>query len=123
MAQQERRANTGALAALKSFVERYRWLGWVAFVFFVALGFDFKTPAKHFQELEAEVHTVAVDRLKGDSTLGASIAKGDSLRNELRDYVKALMIGECLDRPRSETVRMGLPCRRLEAEPVLQVRP
>lgn len=104
------------LGAIKDVVERYRWLGWMVFVFFIALGFDFKTPAHHFRDLEAQVHENAVARVKGDSVLSASIAHGDSLREELRNYVRALMIGECLDRPRSETARMGLPCRALEAE-------
>jgi hypothetical protein len=77
--------------------------------FFIALGFDFHTPAWHFKRLEAE----ALGLHHADSTLSSRIDLADSDRTDLRSYLKILLRAQCIDRPRNETILMGLDCKQL----------
>lgn len=76
-------------------LQRYQWILWIAFIGLLAVGFDFKTPASQFRTLN--------DKNEQQDT---SIA-------ELGRYVRALVVGQCLDRPVRETQLMGLDCARL----------
>ena len=77
--------------------------------FLVAVGFNFKTPARHFQEIESSL----MELHRTDTLLARRIDLGDSSRAEMTFYLRALMIAQCIDRPIKQTQLMGLPCGEL----------
>lgn len=83
------------LGALNTQIQRYQWLLWLALLALLAVGFDFQTPAAQFR------------------TLQAKNAVQDTAIAELDHYVRALVVGQCLDRPPRETQLMGIDCIRL----------
>lgn len=85
---------------------RYKVIWLLLGVFLVALGFDFKTPAHHFQEIEASL----TELRQTDRGLTRRIDEGDSIRLQMTFYLRALMIAQCIDRPQRQTQLMGLPC-------------
>lgn len=87
----------------------YRALGWAALVVFVAFGFDFKTPSSQFRELRA----AAAAHAQRDSTIKLRQDSLEASMGEMRRFVKALAVGQCLDRPRRDLQLMGLPCEEL----------
>lgn len=90
------------LTVVTAKLQRYQWLLWVVLIVLLAVGFDFKTPASQFREIRAK-------NAEQDST----ILEQQSTIAELGRFVRALSIGQCLDRPQRETQLMGLPCDRL----------
>ena len=74
---------------------RYQWLLWVLIIALLAFGFDFKTPAAQFGEIKRKD------------------AQQDIAISDLGLLVRALAIGQCLDRPPRETQLMGLHCAQL----------
>jgi hypothetical protein len=85
--------------ALLAWLQRYQWILWIALQLLVvtvlAVGFDFKTPAAQFRALNEK-------NAQQDTTIEA-----------LGRYVRALVVGQCLDRPPRETQLMGLDCPHL----------
>jgi hypothetical protein len=92
---------------VRIFTSKPFWM--VAAAIVVALGFDFKTPAAHFKEIETRAQGIdiqmAILRTRQDSV--------EATQNELRRYIRALAIAQCLDRPARDTRLMGLPCDEL----------
>lgn len=72
--------------------QRWRWIVWPVLFAFLAIGFEFKTPASQF------------------GAIRETNAQQDSAIASLTVLARALAIGQCLDRPRRETQMMGLPC-------------
>lgn len=102
------------------------WMGrlkpiWIALaLLFVAIGFDFKTPAQHFQAIEDDQSRLHQTDLKLQHSMDSiNAATHDEVlgvqqdHRELRNYIRALVVAQCLDRPRRDTQRMGLPCSKL----------
>lgn len=72
----------------------------------VAFGFNFKTPAQHFKELENTntAQDIATQVLR---------VRVDSLQANIKIFqtdLKALLVAQCLDRPLRETQLMGISC-------------
>lgn len=87
-------------------------IGYALVAFAVALGFDFHTPAWHFNRLEAE----AVQLHQTDSILTMHMRNIDADHSDIHGYLNALLRAQCLDRPRRETVLMGINCDALLKE-------
>lgn len=98
---------------LSILLHRWRGLFYIAITVLVAVGFDFRTPKAQFEELRA------VDaRLRRDLDEHLEDAAESTRRTNIRvdsvhSAIRALMIGECLDRPARETSLMGLRCDNL----------
>jgi hypothetical protein len=93
---------SGWTAAVSTRLQWFRWLLWLALFALLAVGFDYKTPAVKFREISAK-----------DAQQDGKDAQQDTTIAELGRFVRALSIGQCLDRPARETKLMGLPCTRL----------
>lgn len=89
------------LAALTA-IYKFKPLWYAAAIFAIAVGFDFKTPATHFKELD---HT--------DSLTSERMKDIEQEHSNIERYLKALSTAQCLDRPRRETLLMGLDCPKL----------
>ncbi len=85
---------------------RYKFILWLIVATLVAFGFDFKTPARHFEEIETSLEALH----RTDTILERRITVADSARTEMTFYLRALMIAQCIDRPLRQTQLMGLPC-------------
>ncbi len=83
-------------------VARFKVIWWMLGIFMVALGFGFKTPAQHFDQIAYEIAILS----KRESDL-------EQDHSALRRYVHALLIGQCIDRPPRDTRLMGIDCQRL----------
>lgn len=90
-------------------IRAWKWLLWPIVLLSVAIGFDFKTPRAHFEQLE-----------RADSTLLAANRviriRQDSLevsQRRIERYLRALSVAQCIDRPRRDWQLMGLPCEEL----------
>lgn len=83
-----------------------RLLWWILGVGFVMFGFDFKTPARHFKEIEAKADTVA-------TKFDRRITVVEEQHTAIERYLNALTLAQCIDRPRRELLMMGLPCDSL----------
>lgn len=68
----------------------------------VAIGFDFKTPAHHFHEIEATAQTI--DR---------RVAVLELDRVAVQRYLRVLVLSKCFEVSRQEAVLIGLPCDSL----------
>lgn len=87
----------------------WQFLIGVGMLIFVMVGFDFKTPASQFLEIE---HTHA-RFIATDSLLDTRVARLEEDADETRRYLRALAVAQCLDRPPRETAIMGLACDQL----------
>lgn len=83
------------LESISAALRRWRFLIYVAFAVLLAFGFDFKTPAAQFKALRDKN------------------TEQDQQIADLARYVRAIAIGQCLDRPRRDTDLMGLNCDQL----------
>ncbi len=88
---------------------RYKVVVWLVLGAAIAFGFDFKTPAHHFRTIEGSLRELR----STDTVLSHRIASGDSSREQMAFYLRALMVAQCLDRPARQTLLMGLPCAEL----------
>lgn len=87
-------------------IYQFRFLWWIAIAVLIALGFDFKTPAQHFKDMESE-YAQAYSKLDGRMT------NVEHQHDQIERYLGALSIAMCIDRPRRETRLMELPCDSL----------
>jgi hypothetical protein len=92
--------------ALVDALSQLRFLWWILGIFFVAFGFNFKTPAQHFKDIELKTDSVSN---KLDSRMTAVEQQHESIEH----YLGALTIALCIDRPRRDTMLMQLPCDSL----------
>lgn len=53
-----RRTDYDRIARFSEFLERYKFLGWIILIGFLAIGFDFKTPAQTTRSLQVQIDTV-----------------------------------------------------------------
>lgn len=83
----------------------------LAFLVFVMVGFNFKTPAQQFEAIARADASLA----KADSAFDLRIKVLEDDRKEMRMYMRAFAVSQCLDRPPRETVIMGLRCDELLA--------
>lgn len=68
------------------FAEKYKLLVWLGFLFLLAFGFDFKTPAQGMKVLQKQIDTLRTDR---DSLSVRQV--------EIRRTVRDLMVITCLE--------------------------
>lgn len=94
---------------------KYHWLFTLLLLFFLALGFDFKTPSSAF----AEVRTmIARDRIVDSleiNEIKVRNTQADRDRTEMRQLLEALVIMQC-QRNLKLSQDSRLPCRRLFRE-------
>ena len=83
-----------------------RFIWWIAGAFFVAFGFNFKTPAQHFKDIESKADSVS-------SKLDVRMSTVEKQHDQIEHYLGALTIALCIDRPRRDTILMQLPCDSL----------
>lgn len=88
---------------------KWRWLLWPLVLLSIAIGFDFKTPRAHFEQLEKADSVLLEEnriiRIRQDSL--------DVSHRRIERYLRALSVAQCIDRPRREWQLMGLPCEEL----------
>src|SRR5882672_12645832 len=82
----------------------WKWLVWPLVLLALAIGFDFKTPKQHFEQLErADSVLMAADRIIR--------VRQDSIESGYRRverYLRALAVAQCIDRPKRDWQLMGL---------------
>lgn len=109
-----RKEDRSLLARLANVGIKYHWLFTLLFLFFLALGFDFKTPAKLFAEIRGEIKVnkevtdAAIKRLEDTDN------DSDRESKYVRDLLELSVIAQCKSMPKSAT--QYLPCRRLYNE-------
>lgn len=80
----------------------------------VAAGFDFHTPAWHFQQIAAETRGLH----QTDSAFDVQIQSMKNEQMNIEKYLRALSIAQCIDRPRRDTQLMDLNCKELLHEEI-----
>jgi|SRR5207302_8226153 len=87
-------------------VYQLRFVWWLVGVFFVAFGFNFKTPAQHFKDIE----------IKADSSyviLNNRITTVEKQHESIERYLTTLVYSICTARPRHDVALTRLPCDSL----------
>jgi hypothetical protein len=121
-----RSTDNGRLSDILAQIGRLKALWYLVGLLLIAFGFDFKTPAQHFKEIESvlaqqrqEVVNGTAERSALQHTQSSLRANQDTMSRDilqLTTYIRALAIAQCLDRPQRELQLMGLPCTRWLSE-------
>jgi hypothetical protein len=118
-----RKEDTSAFAKLSAIAIKYHWLGTFILLIFLALGFDFKTPAKLFGEIRADIESAKAVAAankeiarEGIDSLRTQMNVADADRYALRTLMESSVIAQCLSLPKSVTRTAALPCARLFRE-------
>lgn len=82
-----------------AFIERYRLLWTILFGIMLALGFDFKTPAQFYKEVNDRV-----------DVLSKNARNADAARDSLSRKLDILITFRCLDQTNREMAIAGVDC-------------
>jgi hypothetical protein len=118
-----REEDNSLLAKVAAITIKYHWLGTFILIIFLALGFDFKTPASLFGEIREDIeevkNTAETNREVAKTGLDAmheQINELDRERATLKILMESSVIAQCLSLPKNVTRTAGLPCARLFRE-------
>jgi hypothetical protein len=92
---------------------RWRLAIWLVATLALMAGFDWKTPASQFKDINEKIDRVDHRLQVQVDTLKAQVVSGSSDRAEIRKLLESIARGQCLDRSPREASLMGLDCRKL----------
>lgn len=108
-----RRDDNNIAAKLSTVSIKFHWVVTLLFAFFLALGFDFKTPAKAFAEVREAIGTVRTKDSIEVFAVRQIAEKGEVERIELKSLLVNAVILQCLDATKDNIRVSRVPCIKI----------